>query len=230
MTSSRLTILNCLPEDAWDELRKKPRFLQPHEYSKEPCRHCTGLCCQADIRTTTVEAVRIALTLGVPLLEFLDVVPASEYADSAREWPIIVVESGEFRLRLKKTGGWCIWLHRVGERGRCAIHALRPGPCRLYPFELSVGERHVSVGSQKLCPVGWVKTAALEEQMARDLAAFDADMAAERELMEVWKVEGKGGGVEEFLHFAVAREGRRQGFEVDEFVAPRRKTLGRRLW
>lgn len=230
MSSERLIILNALPEAAWDEMKQKPRFLQPHDHSKAPCRHCVGTCCQADIRTTTVEAIRIALTLGVPVLDFIEPVDAAVFADSATEWPVIPVDGAQLRLRLRKVDTWCIWLHRVNGRGRCSIHALRPGPCRLYPFEMQVGERRVTTGNQNICPVGWVKTDALEEQAHADLRAFDADMAAERALIDAWTAARVPGGVEEYLRWAVAHAGPGMGLDVEEYLRPRRAALGKRLW
>lgn len=229
MSSPRLVILNCVSEEDWRSFKALPRFVQPLEHSKDPCRQCPGWCCQADVRTTAVEAVRIALTVGVPILHFVDVVPAAASSDSVMDWPIIPVADGEFRLRMSKVNGWCTWLHRTGERGTCAVHGQRPGPCRLYPFDMTIGERHVVVGSQKLCPVAWVKTEAMETRVHEDLKKYDLDLAAECALIDAWKVQGKG-GMENFLAFAILREGLRMGFDMEELGSPPRKTLGRRFW
>jgi Fe-S-cluster containining protein len=232
MAHPRLTILNMVAAQEWEPHKNRPRFLQPVEFSRDPCANCVGNCCFAEIRVTTVEALRICLTLSLP---FWDVVAASDTPEDPAQQDHrvpIPTSQGAKRLRLRNLeGARCVFLHSVGPRGRCAIHALRPGPCRLFPFSVAVGDRRVSVGSQQMCPVGWLKDATLEQRVARDLAAWDRDIAAEKRLVTAWtRTRQEDRSLQAFLAFAVGRLARRFGKDPQEVLSGGRRTLGKPLW
>lgn len=232
MASPRLTILNMLPAQDWEPHKHRPRFLQPVDFSLDPCANCVGNCCFAEIRVTTVEALRICLTLALP---FWDVVAAADVPEDPAQQDHripIPTSAGNKRLRLRNLeGARCVFLHSVGARGRCSIHALRPGPCRLFPFSVAVGDRRVSVGSQQMCPVGWLQDAGTAQRVARDLSRWDADIAAEQRLVRAWtraRVEDRS--LQGFLTFAVQRLARRFGRDPDEVISGGRRRLGKALW
>ncbi|MBI5494023.1 MAG: YkgJ family cysteine cluster protein [Deltaproteobacteria bacterium] len=228
MASPRLRILDMIDEAEWARLRRMPRFLQPLEASTDPCVTCPGNCCMAQIRVTTVEALRIVLTLT---LRFEDVVDVSRVGPEHTDYrPRVPLRDGPVVFQLKVTPGTgCLFLFHVGGRGRCSIHGLRPGPCRMFPFHVVMGRREMQTGSQRLCPIGWVRTDALEKRVARDVAQFDKDLREEKRLVDAW-VAADGGQKEftEFLAFAIRRLAPAFGRDAEELLAPPRRRLGQR--
>jgi Fe-S-cluster containining protein len=230
MPSPRLAILNMVPQAAWEEQQRRPRFLQPRELSLDPCAVCVGNCCFAQVRVTTVEALRIALALTLPILDVVQVSPAPEGAEAQDHRQPIPLASGAVRLSLRvREGHRCLFLFHVNGRGRCGIHALRPGPCRIYPFHVQQGQRRVSVGGQSMCPVGWLQNEDTVKRVAADLKAWDADIAAEKRLLAAWaRHPGADRSLPAYLTFAVGRLARRFGKDPAVLLAPPRRRLGDR--
>lgn len=229
---ARLHILNMLPESEWRAQRDRPRFVQPQVHSTDPCRDCAGGCCSADIRLTTVEALRLSTALALPVLDMVRLVPAEQEGDS--RFPAIPLADGDVRLMLRRndTTSLCIFHHALGERGRCSVHGLRPGVCRLYPFHMRVGTRTVEVGNQGRCPVAWVKTDALEQRAAADLRQWDADLKTETRLLTAWgKAPKDDRSATAFFTFALRRLARALGVDAEELLAPPpRRAFRARLW
>jgi Fe-S-cluster containining protein len=80
------------------------------------CRPECGLCCYAEPRLRPAEKVRL-----------LRIAPAAE----------IVAHGGEEFLAARHDGGACQFL----VDRRCAVHAVRPAPCREFPLTVHVGRR-----------------------------------------------------------------------------------------
>ncbi|MEW5851187.1 MAG: YkgJ family cysteine cluster protein [Myxococcota bacterium] len=231
MGSPLLRVLNMPDVSEWDKVRHLPRFMQPVEFSLAPCTHCRAPCCWVDVELTTVEAARIALNLALP---FDDVVTRHVLREGeerlSKNLPIPLVD-GPTVLRLKRrANSECNFLNYVGERGRCAIHGLRPGICRLYPYEVQWGRRHVRVGSQSLCPVRWLKDDAAEARLRENLTQIDADRALERKLLTSWKRRRGERTWQAYVPFAVRKLAPELGASAEEYLREPRRTLGKRLW
>lgn len=109
------------------------------------CRRC-GHCCQghSTVSLTPLEIARIAahLSLSVETLR-------SRY----------LVRKG-VRTEMKIVDGHCIFF---GEDGLCAIHPVKPFPCRQWPLHPSIlGDRQAWEAIRADCP-GFVPDASYEE-------------------------------------------------------------------
>jgi Fe-S-cluster containining protein len=125
----------------------------------------------------------------------------------------------------------CVFLHAINGKGRCAIHALRPGPCRLFPFDVLYGKRHVSVGSQTMCPTSWLKNADMEARVVQDLLRWDSDLAEEEKLLAAWRrKKERDQSLNAFTWFAARRVARAMGIKRHPLLDPPRRTLGPALW
>lgn len=159
----------------------------PAGYSLAPCANCAAPCCATlRARLTTVEAQRIASALSVPLDDVVTRVPGAGHHHPWFTVPIPLAD-GPVTLALRqRDGSRCAFLHEVGARGRCAIHALRPGVCRIYPYPVREGTLRTDVGSAELCPIGWAVDDAAERAVRRDMAAWRADIAREEQHVARW--------------------------------------------
>lgn len=228
LSRARLKILNVVPVEAWAAQAQRPRFLQPKELSLDPCAGCVGNCCYAQVRLTTVEALRVTLTLNLPFLDVVSVGPSSlDPLEQDHRIPI-PLDAGPVRFSLRGVSGHqCVFLYHVGSRGRCAIHGLRPGPCRIYPFHIQWGSRQVAVGSQTMCPVQWLQDDALTARVQGDLAAWDQDVAAEKRLVAAWiKSPQAERSLLGYLSFATRRLAKSFGNDPALVLAPPRRRLG----
>lgn len=176
-------------------------------FSDAPCTDCAAPCCASlRARLTTVEALRIAGGLAVPLDDVVERIPD---ADQHHPWFTVPlpVNGGYETLALRRTDpGACQFLHAVGTRGRCAIHSLRAGVCRLYPYDVSYRGKHVVVGDQELCPRAWLVGADTPRRVRRDLDGWLRDLAAERDLVSAWSRRPRAGRTwPAFVDFAQRR-------------------------
>lgn len=219
-----------MPEASWwEEKRKLPRVLFPFEYALNPCERCPGHCCRANVRLTSFEAARIALTLSVSLDDVVDRMPADD--EKARHQAIpIHLDEGLVQLVLKhKPAGECLFLVDVGGRGRCGAYALRPGACRLFPYDVEYGERAFTTGGQAFCPTRWVQNAQVRRRVRKDLERWMAEIDEERALVDEWnRSERDDRSWSAFQRVVVDRFAHRFGKDpADVYPAPRRQ-LGER--
>lgn len=214
----------------WEERRHLPRFLFPFEYSKDPCSSCVGYCCQTIVHVTMVEALRVVLPLGVPLDDVVRRIPADGERGSKQTVPL-PLDEGEVRLVLKQreSDGGCLFLHTVGARNICSVHALRPGVCRVFPYKVDVGDRIISAGAPIACPTRWLYDEAIEQRVAGDVRQWLEDIEEERALVEAWRAhDGEDRSFAAFTRFAIRRLAGRYGLDADELLRPPRRKLGER--
>jgi Fe-S-cluster containining protein len=232
VTHPRLKVLNMPHESAWAPHQDAPRFLVPAQFSTDPCTHCGGHCCGAQVDVTTVEAVRIAATLGLPIHDVVRLMPHSPQEVRPGDNPPIVLTDGAVTLALQHNAQHkCVFLHHIGPRGRCSIHGVRPGPCRVFPYDVAYKGRRVRVGSQLLCPVKWLTNDAAEARLMADIDQWRADQARERKLVTAWKrarTPDRSFGA--YITFAVKRLEKVLGLNAAALLAPPRRTFGTRLW
>lgn len=214
----------------WEERRHLPRFLFPFEYSKDPCSSCVGYCCQTIVHITMVEALRVALPLGVALDEVVRRIPADGERGQKQTVPI-PLDEGEVRLVLRQQAGngSCVFLHAVGPRNICSVHALRPGVCRVFPYRVDVGDRIVSAGAPIACPTRWLYDEAIEQRVAGDVRQWLDDIEEERALVRAWSAhDDEDRSFPAFTRFAIRRLASRYGLDADELLRPPRRRLGER--
>ena len=211
----------------WEAVRDRPRFLQPLEFSLNPCAHCPGHCCSGVVALTTVEALRLCLTLSLPLDHVVVRSPVQEGAQGTPQTLPTALSDGVFTLQLRHKGVQCVFLHHVEGRGMCAAHAVRPAICRLYPYDVDDGGRHVRVGGQNLCPVRWLHDDAADARVERDVRQMDADMAQEKKLLSAWKRRKSGNNSwAAYIVFSVNKLAHALGFDAAEILRPPRRRLG----
>lgn len=222
-------ILDMEHESFWDEKKKLPRFLFPHEYALDPCASCRGLCCSSTIHLTMVEALRIGLSLSVPLESFVVRVPASQERGGKQTVPI-PLDEGEVRLALRQRDDGsddCVLLHRVGARALCAAYAFRPGACRVFPYKAQLGDRVVSAGPPLPCPTRWLWNEEVATRVRGDVEGWLADLAEERRLVDAWAAADVADrGFASFERFAIAEAAAHLGVDAASVLAPPRRRLG----
>lgn len=214
----------------WQKKRDLPRFVFPFEYSLDPCSGCVGYCCQTIVHVTMVEALRISLALGASLDDMVQRIPADGERASKQTIPL-PLDEGEVRLvfRQQEGHGGCVFLHAVGPRSICSVHALRPGVCRVFPYKVDVGDRVLSAGSPIACPTRWLYDEAVEERVSADVARWLEDIDEERALVAAWSEhDDDDKSWPAFQRFATRRLASRYGRDAEELLRPARRRLGDR--
>ena len=177
-------------EDATAAGASPPRALhRGRAESLYPCVGCHGRCCRLRVRVLAVEALRVALTLGVPLDGVVERVPYEPPAPTELDALPIMLEGKPWMLELHRPDvtNRCVFAVEVSGQVRCGIYTLRPALCRLFPYDVMDGERNIRTGSQDLCPVRWLKDAAAESRVAQTLEERAADFAREQQLLAAWE-------------------------------------------
>lgn len=230
----RFAILDMPEVSWWEEQRNKPRFVFPHEYSRSPCASCAGLCCLASNKFTAVEATRIALTLMLPMPTFARATVLDGTEPAAHTVPI-PLDSGDVVLsfvpkRQPQGDDTCLFLNRVGDVGRCSVHGVRPGVCRVYPYRVELDERELHAGAPLVCPTHWLQDKDVRRAVKKDVVGWLADLERERELIEQWRAhEGGDRSFAGFARWAASTLAPEMGLRTEELYPPRRRRLGDRL-
>ena len=229
MSAPRLYILNTADASWWDTRKRLPKFLEPREFSLNPCNSCPGHCCQPVGAMTITEAVRIATMLHMNPDLFVEV----RAADSQRmvrrgEAYPIPLDQGDVQLFVRlNEAHWCPFLHRVGERGYCSIYNARPGICRVYPFELLWKKRHFRVGSTTYCPVPWLQNDETRAAMEANMELWDHDVALHRKVVRSWiKAAGEDRSWGAFFVHAVKALARPLKYDAAAVLERPRRRLG----
>lgn len=223
-------ILDMPHVSLWEEKRKLPRFLFPFEYSLEPCATCVGYCCQPIVHVTMVELLRITLHLGLAVDDVVTRIPSDGTRGDEQTVPL-PLDEGEVRLvfRQQPGHGSCVFLHAVGERSLCSVHALRPGVCRVFPYRVDVGDRIVSAGAPIACPTRWLYDEAAEQRVAADVRGWLDDIEEERALVAAWRErDDDDKSWAAFTRFAVRRLASRYGLDAEVLLRAPRRRLGER--
>ncbi len=230
----RLSITNMVSTVDWEPYRLLPRALVLQERHISPCDACPGHCCYHPCEISAVEAVRLALTLVLPLESFLELRPWQELGpgyDVQAGHPI-TLEDGDVRLFLRRVeGGGCGFLHEVDGRGRCVAYAVRPGICRVFPyaFEDEDGAR-TTIGTMARCPTGWLYDESSERALSGSVAAWYDDLALDEDLCRRWNAEERPERtLSAFARFAVRELAPRLGLDEERLYPPQRRAFGSRV-
>lgn len=221
-------ILDMEHESFWDEKKKLPRFLYPHEHSLDPCASCRGLCCSSTIHLTAVEALRLRVALSLPLDLFVVRVPAVD-GRGAKQTVAIPLDEGPVRLALKQRPGSddCVLLHRVDDRALCSAYALRPGACRVFPYAAQIGDRVISAGPPLPCPTRWLWNDDVAKKVRKDVEQWLADLEFERGLVDSWTAAPIADrSFASFERFAIAAAASHLGYDAARVLTPPRRRLG----
>lgn len=219
---AKLRVLDMPSEEEWAPKKRLPKALVPTERSTDPCPSCSAPCCHALVHVTLVEAARIARALTIPFPAFVRTVavdPPRPFEPSA----VVTIDGVARRLAFRETNERhrCVFLHDVGDRVRCSIHALRPGICRQYPFKLQRGKLRVDVGTEAFCASGWLWNDATIDAQGAHLDAWLADRKQDAQLAATWNARG-GGTLDELCRYAIEQT----GGDVDAVYPPPRRRLG----
>jgi Fe-S-cluster containining protein len=185
--------------------------------SMTPCAHCPARCCQFLVAVSLPEALRLALTLSLPLSAVVYPGTWKDPVSVLRFSTPIVLDEGPRVLFLRQENGWCGQLVRAGhDDARCGIYELRPIVCRMFPFEVEVAGKSHSFGSAfiEMCEVGWLYDDATEKRLGADFARWRADMVDDRKLAALWNdavVEDRS--FRAFVRFAHERLAPRLGLD-----------------
>lgn len=228
-------ILDMPEESWWAEHRTKPRFMMPVEFSLSPCATCPGKCCLPENAFTTVEATRIALTLLLPLPTFAKVTRVGDATPQKHTVPFPLDDAGEYVLSFQPLvqphgDETCVFLHRVGEVGRCSIHSVRPGVCRMYPYRVELGDRVLHAGMPLTCPSQWLQNASVRRRVRKDTESWLRDLERERELVEEWRsAEEEDRTLAGYARWAASVLAPELGLDFEALYPPRRRRLGDRF-
>jgi Fe-S-cluster containining protein len=228
MTQPRLAILNATDAAWWDERRKLPRFMEPREFSTNPCNQCPGHCCQPVGALSVTEAVRMFATLELSPDLVVERRPADPNRVKTRREPepIALEGEGEVQLFMRLKDRWCPFLHHVGTRGMCSIYALRPAICRVYPFELVWDGTHMRVGTTTYCPSGWLQDDETRTRLEATMVQWDADVALHQKVLRSWKRRKQGPRTwEAFVEHAVRTLAKPLGLNAQRLLQPPRRGL-----
>lgn len=225
-------ILDMEHESFWEEKKKLPVFMFRREYAIDPCAQCNGPCCTTIVFVTMVEALRIHLSLSLPLASFTRLIPAQGDRGS-RQSVAIPLDGGEMRIvfaQREDAGGDCVLVHRMGSRALCSIYAFRPGACRVFPYKAEVGDRVVSAGPPLPCPVSWLWNEEVAKRVQEDMERWLRDLEVERDLVAKWAArDAADRSFAAFTRFAIEEVGGHLGFDPAIILAPKRRRLGESL-
>ena len=227
-TAKKLTfrIVGMQHERLWLEKGHLPFFAFPYDYSLDPCANCGGHCCTTKVYVTTIEAMRLSLTLAIPFDDVVERQPADQPKGRSQTVPI-VVDDGAWRLTLKKRdpeSQKCIFFFEVGDRGRCGVHAIRPGVCRQFPYTTDVDDETISAGPPTPCPTRWLYNEATEKRVEADTRGWIADIDEEHRLIAAWDDSpADDRSWPAFTRFAVKQLATRFGKDARQLLAPPRR-------
>lgn len=229
----RLKITNMMSASEWEPYRRRPRALVRQERYLSPCDTCGGDCCGQKVDLTAVEAVRIALTLVLPLPSFIETRPFEEQTnvDMAASHAVLL-EEGPVRLYLRRREGvGCTFLQRIDGRGRCLAYSVRPGICRVYPYAVEEEDgTTLAVGTFRWCPSGWLYDESTERAVAASIAAWREDLALDEELCARWNEgEQPERTLAAFARFAAHELALRLGLDAERLYPPERRAFDSRL-
>ena len=227
---ARLRILNAPHASEWERFKNAPACMVRVERSLSPCDGCLSHCCHHDAHLSAFEATRMALTLAVPLESFVVPEPYKAADIGLAPYHAIRLDEGRVRLKLRRREDRsCVFLFKLGERGRCGAYALRPGICRLYPFELEEGDAHIHVGTLAYCPTQWLHDEDTEARIEGDLQRWREDLAADKKLVARWNRDARQDrSFAAFARFAVESLAPSFGVAPDELYPRPRRRLGQR--
>jgi Fe-S-cluster containining protein len=170
--------------------------------------------------------MRVALTLSLPFDDVVERLPADTTKGLSQTVPL-ALDEGPVRLTLKKRDPEtmrCMFFFQVGSRGRCGIHAVRPGVCRQFPYTVNVDDETISAGPPLPCPVRWLYNEEVERRVEQDTRNWLRDIEDEKALAAAWEArdhEDKSWAA--FTRFAIRRLAARFGKSADDLLAPPRR-------
>lgn len=165
--------------------------LQPGEgRTVDLCHGCEVDCCSNHlIPLSVVDAYRIHVGLKLPFVDFAALVA---YPADAPTWPVRLGRNGRALLALRRRRKSCIFLHRIVGHRLCAIHALRPMACRLFPFLPDAGaQRMAPVGMRAQrapgdCPWRWPIDGLESQNLDALIAANEQARDVDQQVLRIW--------------------------------------------
>ncbi|HEX5635274.1 MAG TPA: YkgJ family cysteine cluster protein [Gemmatimonadales bacterium] len=227
-----LVVLNAVPVAAWQKLALAPRQLLVKDRSLDPCRTCAGTCCQFIVQLSAVEAVRMALTLSLPLEDIVEAMPYEPDTAGQRGYHAIATDAGKVMLVLRRAGEAraCVLRYSVGARGRCGAYSVRPGQCRMYPLHVEEEDgTQVRIGTDAYCPTGWVHDDDTALRLRDHLDRWRADIARDAVLCRRWaRRKDDDRSLAAFFRFAAFELADELGLDPAALYPPPRRRLGDR--
>lgn len=153
------------------------------------CTGCDVDCCSHHVLPlTVVDAYRIHKELKLPFQDFAALVP---YPADAPTWPVRLAR-GRALLALRRRRSSCIFLHRIGPHRRCAIHALRPMACRLFPFlpdadaQKKAPEGMMAQMPPNECPWRWPRDSQAVSELDAMLDENVRSQEIDQQVLRIW--------------------------------------------
>ncbi len=154
------------------------------------CTGCEVDCCSHHVLPlSVVDAWRIHSELKLPFADFAALVP---YPADAPVWPVRLAKGRRALLALRRRRSSCIFLHRIGPHRRCAIHALRPMACRLFPFlpdadaQQKAPEGMMAQLPPSECPGRWPRDGAAVAELDVMLAENEKNQDIDQQVLRIW--------------------------------------------
>jgi Fe-S-cluster containining protein len=206
-------------------------WLQQNNYATNPCIYCPSRCCALTVDLTIVEALRIAYTLVIPLMDFIELREPSDMKPAKLSHPFRL-HGGNKIFTLKQDEGYCVHVVRPGQlRSRCGIYELRPAICRLYPFTMEHQGAEIQMGVQSKCPVQWMQSEDTRLRAYADMKQFQKDYADDEKWTEVWNQETREDILlETFIEFLMYEVGPALGYNPKLFTPLPERRLGKKLF
>ena len=239
----KIEILNMRHASTWEQYKDAPAQVVPVEHSMTPCDKCPGHCCCYIVHVSSVEVARIALTLNLEVERFVEPEPGGVVVDQQRGSRAFTPLRLDFdderidiagRLRFRQVGDGispCFFLNTNMGVGRCGIYALRPGVCRVFPYEVMIDdERRVSVGGTDHCNPNWLYDENSEREVGAAIAAWEEDLELDAQVAATWNDEerrDRSFGV--FSRWLVKELAPRLGGDVERVYPTPRRRLGSKI-
>lgn len=172
-----------------------------------PCMACQGLCCQQSVAINVVDLARLVVLLGVVPKDVVELAAAQNPYLA----PVLLEgRSTPVELRLKTTEQeYCSLLVDIGGQKRCGVYAIRPGGCRVFPFEFAVGawKHRLGSGDCDLCGQSWSGGKQQIMQWQQDIGVWLRENAAASRIVQKWNSKNTG-GEQAFYPFVIKKAAR----------------------
>ncbi len=168
-----------------------------------PCLTCSEGCC-TDYLIFVTHADVSRIHGAVPELRVLDYLDVSDVA--VDDYPEVMLDGRPCRLVLKKepASGRCVFL--ASGVNLCAIHAVSPYICRMYPFQVPYDDyQELELRQEVKCPERFLCPRDEIPQLIRTAKAFwERDLPRYAQLVETWHRLQPEGSLASFAEFLLS--------------------------
>ncbi len=159
------------------------------EQPLDVCADCAALCCTTYlVPLSVIDAHLLGRDLNLPLASFATLAP---YARDSPTWWVRIGEERQ-QLVLRRRARRCVFRLGLGGHTRCAVHALRPLACQLFPrIANATVQRRAPRGmlAQRPpgdCPRAWPASAAARAELDRLIVEDTRQREIDQAVLRTW--------------------------------------------